>query len=91
MIGAKSLRIRFDKVGVIFRVYNGARLLVLFCPKKYDSICTRIRYIIRQKGNITYVIFHNYAKIKFDSYSSLLLEKTLILHNVIILIKWVFN
>ena len=30
---------------------------------------------------------HNYGRIKIDSYDSLSLEKTLTLHNVIILIK----
>ena len=34
---------------------------------------------------------YNYAKIKIDSYDSLPLEKTSTLHNVIILIKFVFN
>ena len=38
-----------------------------------------------------YVFSHNYARIKTDSYDSLSLEKTLTLHNVIILIKSVFN
>ena len=37
------------------------------------------------------MLFHNYAKIKIDSYDSLPLEKALTLHNVIILIKSVFN
>ena len=35
--------------------------------------------------------FHNYPKIKVDSYDYLPLEKTLTFHNVIILIKPVFN
>ena len=38
-----------------------------------------------------YDFSHNYARIKTDSYDSLSLEKTLTLHNVIILIKSVFN
>ena len=32
------------------------------------------------KSGITYVIFHNYARIKVDSYDSLLLEKMLTFH-----------
>ena len=44
-----------------------------------------------QKSGITYVISHNYARIKTDSFDSLPLEKTLNLHYVIILIKSVFN
>ena len=35
--------------------------------------------------------FHNFARIKVDSYDSLPLEETLTLHNVIILIKSVVN
>ena len=36
---------------------------------------------------VLHVISHNYAKIKYDSYDFFPLEKTLILHNVIILTK----
>ena len=35
--------------------------------------------------------YHNYAKIKVDSYDSLPLEKTMTFHDVIILIKSVWN
>ena len=34
-IGAKPLRIRFDKVDEFIRVYNGTRYLVLFGSEKY--------------------------------------------------------
>ena len=40
---------------------------------------------------MTYVFSHNYAKIKIDSDDDLPLEKTVTLHNVVILIKLVFN
>ena len=50
-----------------------------------------IRYLIVVKISITYVISHNYAKIKVDSYDSLPLEKTLTFHNVIIFTKSIFN
>ena len=50
-----------------------------------------IRYLIGVKISITYVISHNYAKIKVDSYDSLPLEKTLTFHNVIIFTKSIFN
>ena len=43
------------------------------------------------KSGIIYVVSHNYAKIKTDSYDSLPLEKILNLHNVIILIESVFK
>ena len=39
------------------------------------AIYNRIRYLTSQKSDITYVIFHNYSRIKIDSYDSLRLEK----------------
>ena len=56
-----------------------------------DSIYIRIRYLISVKNGITNMISHNYAKIKLDSYDSLPLEKTITFHDVITLIKSVFN
>ena len=91
LICAKPLRIRFDKVDGFVRDYDGTRYLVLFGPEKYDAIYNRIRYFLSQKGSITYVISHNYARMKVDSYDFLPLEKPLTLHNVIILIEPVFN
>ena len=52
---------------------------------------SRMRYFIGVKTGITYVISHNYGKIKVDSSDSLPLEKTLSLHNNIMFIKSVFN
>ena len=34
LIAAKSLRIRFDKVGEFIRVYDGTRYSLLFDPEK---------------------------------------------------------
>ena len=82
---AKPLRIRFGKIDRFTRVYDGTRCLVLFGNKKYHSIYNTIRYLISVKSGITYKISHNHAKIKVDSYNSLLLEKTMTFHNVIIL------
>ena len=72
-------------------IYDGTRYLVLFGAEKYDLIYNRIRYLIGVKSGITYVVSHINAKVKSDSYDSSPLEKTLTLHNVIILIKSVFN
>ena len=47
LIGADSLRIRFDKVDGFIRAYDGTRYLVLFGSEKYHVICNRIRYLIR--------------------------------------------
>ena len=90
-IVAKSRRIRFDKVDGFIRVYDGTRYLVLFAPEKYGTIYNRIRYLISHKSGITYVTSHNHARIIVDLYNSLPLEKTVTLHNVIILIKSVVN
>ena len=38
LIGAKSLRITFDKVDRLIRDYDGTKYLVLFGPEKYDAI-----------------------------------------------------
>ena len=58
-----------------------------FGSEKYDAIYNRIRYLINQKIGITYVLLHNYARIKISSYDFLTLVKTLTTDNVIILIK----
>ena len=65
--------------------------MVLFGSEKYDSIYNRIKYFIHVKGSVTYIISHNYGKIKTDSYDSLPLEKTITFQNVTIFIKSVFN
>ena len=66
-------------------VCDGIRYWVLFGSEKYDSIYHRIRYLIGIKSGIKYVIFHNNAKIKVDSFGSLPPEKTMTFHNVLIL------
>ena len=43
------------------------------------------------KNGITYVISHNYRKIKVDSYNTLPLKKTMNFHNAVIIIKSVWN
>ena len=85
------MRIGFYKIDCFIRVYDGTICLLLFGSEIHDFIFNRIRYLIRVNSGITYVIFHNYAKIKVDLYDSLTLEKRMTFHNVIILIKWVFN
>ena len=49
-----------------FRDYDGTKYLVLFGFEKYCAIYDRIRYLIRLKSIITYVISFNYVKIKID-------------------------
>lgn len=64
---------------------------MLFGPEKYDANFSRVRYLIGVKNSVTYVISHDYAKIKVHSYDFLPLEKKLTFHNAIILIKSFLN
>ena len=91
LIDSKPLCTRFIEIDGFIRVYDGTRYLVIFGSEKYESIYNGIRYLIGVKSGITYTISHSYAKIKVDSYNSLPLEKTITFHNVIILIKSLFN
>ena len=86
----KSLRIRFDKIDGFLRVYDGTRYLVLFGAEKYDSIYN-IRYLIEVKGGI--YIFSKRCKDQswFIWFLTSRKKKTPTFHNVIILIKLVFN
>ena len=77
LIGAKPLRIRFDKIDGFIRSYDGTRYLRLFGSEKFDAIYNRIGYLTSLKNSITY--------------DCLLIEKIFALHNVIIPIKSVLN
>ena len=90
-IGTKLVCIRFNKVDEFIRLYDGTGHLVLFDPEKYDAIYNRIKYLTGPKSNIKYAFSYTYSKIKRYSYHSLPLWKILTFHNVIILIKSVFN
>ena len=70
-IASKPLPIRFNKVDVFIRAYDGIRYLVWFGKEKYDSIYNRIRYLICVRSRNTYVVSHNYANIKVHSFDSL--------------------
>ena len=87
----RPLNIRFDKINGFIRLYFGTRYLTLLGPENYDAIYDGIGYLISLKSWITYIFSHYFAKIKVDSYDSLLIEKTLILNYIIIHIKWVLN
>ena len=80
------MRIRLNKVDGIDRVDNKTRYLVLFGAETFDFICKRIRYLITVKSAFTYVISHNYVKIKADLSDSLYLEKTLTYTLIIIIL-----
>ena len=55
LIGAKPLRIIFDKVNGFIRGFDRMKYLVLFS----DAIFDRIRYIVGLKCSTTYNDFHN--------------------------------
>ena len=66
-------------------------ILCYLVLKDINAIYDRIRCVISEKSEITYSINHNFARIRIDSHNSLLIENILTFHNVIILIKSVFN
>ena len=66
LIGSKPLRIRFDRIDAIIRIYDGTRCLTLFATKKYDTIYNRIGYLISLKSSITDIFSHYFVKIKVD-------------------------
>ena len=88
---AKPLCIRFDKTDEFMKIHNKIRYSVLFDQSYCDKICDKIKYLISKKSGITNSINHNFGKIRIDSYDSLPIEKILIFHNVIILIKSVVD
>ena len=67
----KPVRIWAGKIHGFIRVYDGTRYLELFQIGKYNVNFNRIWYLIGLKSGITYVISHNYTKIKVNSYHSL--------------------
>ena len=71
MIGANPLGILFNKVEGFIRIYDGSRYLVLFGPGKQHAMNNRIRYLVNQKSDITYVFSYHYAKSKIDFYDFL--------------------
>ena len=78
-MGAKPLRIRFDKVDGVIKIYDGIIYLELFGTGIYNAIYDRISYLISEKSDAKYIINHNFARIRIDSYNSLPIGKTLML------------
>ena len=74
LIGAKPLRIKFDKIDGFIRIYDGIKCLTLFGSEKYEVIYNRIRYLIGVKIRIAYIF---YTKIKVDFLILCLLKKDL--------------
>ena len=74
-VSAKPLRITFDKVDEIIKIYNGTRYLTLFGPIIYNAIYDRINYLIRKKSDAKHIIIHNFERMRNVSYNSLPIKK----------------
>ena len=73
-MGAKQLRIRFDEIDGLIKIYDGTRYFVLFGFGWYDAIYNRIRYLHSEKSGITDSSNHDFSRIRIDLYNSLLIE-----------------
>ena len=80
--GAKTLRIRFDKIDGFIKSHDKIKYLVLFNNRYCDKICDKITYLISEESRTTDSINHNFARIRIDSCDSLPTEKILTFHNV---------
>ena len=60
----KHLRIRFDEIDELIRIYDGTRYLTLFGTEKYETIYDKIRYLISLKSGITYIFLPILQKLK---------------------------
>ena len=90
-MGAKLLRIWFEKIDGFIKIDDEIRYIVLFASDRYNAIYNRIKYLMSEKSGITDSINHNFARNKIDLYNSLIIEKILTFNNVIILTKSVVN
>ena len=54
LIGSKPLRIKFNKINGIIRIYDGTRYITLFGIEKYDAIYDRTRYLKSKKQHHIY-------------------------------------
>ena len=88
---AKPLRIRYHEIVVFIKIQDRINYLVLFDHGWFHKICDKIKYLVSEKSGITDSINHNFARIRIDSSNYLPIQKLLTFHNVIILIKSVFN
>ena len=82
---------RLDKIDGFIKFHNKIRYMVIFDYSYCGKFCGRIKYFVCEKSGITGSINHSFGKIRIDSYNCLPIEKILIFHNVIILIKSVVN
>ena len=60
LMGAKLLRIWFEKIDGFIKIYDGIRYLVLFTSERYNAIYNRIAYLISEKSGITDIIDYKF-------------------------------
>ena len=90
--GSKDLHVIFNKVEGYIRKYDKTRYLALFhSDKNCQRFFDRIRYHLMLKYNISEVYSHKFMESKVNSDDNLPLEKSLDMHNVIILTDSVFH
>ena len=90
-MGAKPLRVRFDKIDRFIEISDRFRCLVLYDYERDDAVYDGIRYLISEKSSIRDNINHNFATVRIDLFNSWPIEKILILHIFITLIKSVVS
>lgn len=89
-IGFKVFTCYFHKVDRYIRKYDRNKCLVLFhSDEKYERIVDRIKYIMLQ-NKISDVYSYKYLKMKINS-DALSLEKTVNMHNLVLLVNSVLN
>ena len=63
-MGSIPLRIKFNEIDGLIKIYNGIRYLELFGGGFYDEMFDRIKYFISKISGIKDSINHNFARIR---------------------------
>ena len=83
------MRVRFDKIDGFIEIYDETS--INWCWKIWCNLWLGLIYIISKKSGIKYINSQNFVNIKVDSYDSLPRKNIVTFHDIIILIKSVFN
>ena len=67
----------YDEIDGFIKIQDRIRYLILFGYGWFEEICDKIKYLISERSGITNSINHNFARIRIDSYNSLLIDKIL--------------
>ena len=88
-MGAKPLCIRFDKVDGFIKIYDETRYLLSFGPKNMIQFMIELD-ILQVKKVVLHIVLIIILQ-ESELIQVIPIEKTLTFHNVIVLIKSVFN